>query len=203
MAHFYRDLLRVLRGLADGSYDGWVPKVEDLYRLQFETVTYIDKDGVVSSTGEHGRPSTRAGAKIMDPPPQMAVPPTKQGIEQLNTEYNGATGVERSQPSGFSPIDFLANSTSFSFGTPVSSRAKYEGSDKPPKLDGSDTSSLLSMEFMIYNDLMTDIGGTASFFDRGFRDSVLFGSTPTPPPAPEDTGSVQGVEFQSPSTMYG
>jgi hypothetical protein len=204
MIHFYRGMLRVLRGLADGSYSGWTPRVEDLCRLQLEAVMYIDKDGFVSSTSGHGKPNTRVSAKTTGPPPRMTAPPTKQGAEQLSAEQNGTTGVEPGRPDAFSPIDFLATSMGFSFGTPVSSPAKGEGSHQPlPNLDGNGTSSLLSMEFVMYNDLMTDIGGSASFFDQGIRDSVLFGSTPTPLSASEDTGSVQGMGFQSPDTMYG
>jgi len=200
---FYRDVLRVLRGLADGPYVGCIPRVERLYQLQCETVTYIDRDGVVSSSGRYGGPSTPAGTKIADSPAQMTIPPARQGVGQLNTERNGTSGVEPNQPNGFSPIDFLANSTSFSFGTPASSLAKDERLGQPSKPDGDDMTSLFPMELIIYNDLMTDIGGTARFFDQDLRNSVLFGSAPTPPPAIEETGPIQGMESQTPGTKYG
>jgi len=194
-------MLRILRGLADGSCDGL--KVGDLYRLQFETVMYIDKDGVVSSTSGYWGPGTRAGTKFKDAPAQLTVPLAEKGAEQLNTEYKETSGVKPVQPNEFSPIDFLAKSTSFSFGTPPSSLTKDEGSNQPSRVDGSDT-SLLSMGLMVYNNLVTDIGGTTRFFDQDFRNSVLFGSTPTTgPPAPEDTRSAQGMESQSPSAMSG
>ena len=183
--------------MANGSYDGWTPRALDLYRLQFETLISIDKDGIISSAGGPGRPSTRASSKITDPPPQTTIPPTEQGAGQLNTECNGTTVVEPTQLNGFSPIDFLANSTSFPPRAPVSDQVKCEGSDQPPELDENDAPSLLSMEFMVYNDLMTDIGGTARFFDKNFRNSVLFEPTP-----PEDTGFVQGMGFQTPGTVY-
>ena len=186
----YRVFLRVLRGLADGSYDGWIPRVGDLYRLQFDTVMYIDRDGVVSSTGRHGRPSTRASAKITDPQGQITTPPTKQGVEQLNIEPNVTNGIGPIQRNEISPIDFLANSTSFSFGIPISSLAKDELSGQSSKLDGNEMPSFLPMEFMMYNDLITDIGGTTRFFDQDFRSPVLFGSTPTPPATMEDAGSL-------------
>lgn len=189
--------------MADGSYDGWTPRVEDLYRLQFEAIIYIDKDGVVSSTDGHGRPSPRASVKVTDPQGQINVPPTKQGVEQLNTEPNVTSDIGPIQRNEFSPIDFLASSTSFSFGIPGLSLAKDEPSGQPPELDGNDMSSLLPMELMMYSDLMTDIGGATGFFDQDFRSSVLFGSTPTPPVTTEDAGSVQGGEFQTPSTIYG
>ncbi|KAF9643134.1 hypothetical protein BDM02DRAFT_3192157 [Thelephora ganbajun] len=196
-----REILRVLRGLAGGSYGGWIPRVEDLYRLQSEAVMYIDRDGVASSLSGHGRPSTRAGTKITNPLVQTTVPTTNQGAEKLNNEHKGTSGTGPIQPDGFSSIDFLANSTSFSFGTPVSSLAKDEESGRPHKLDRNDM-SLFPMELMMYNDLMMDIGGTTRFFDQDFRNSILFGSIPTPPPATEDTRSVQDTEFRGPNTMY-
>ena len=202
MVNFHRHILRVLRGLADGSYIGSTPRASDLFRHQFETVVYIDKDGVASSTGGRGRPNTRAGAKFTNSPPQTTVPPTKRGDGQLNTGYNGPTGIRPPQPDVFSPIDFLTNSTGFPFGIPIQDQAQGKVPDQPPKFDGNDTSPLLSMELMIYDDLMTDIGGTARFFDQDFQNSVLFGPTP-PPPAPGDNGSVQHVRFQTPNQMYG
>ena len=201
MVNFHRHVLRALRRLADGSYSGSMPRALDLYQLQFETVVCVDKDGVASSTGGHGRSSTRAGAKVTSSPPQTTVPPTRGGVERLNTECNGATGVGSTQPDGFSPIDFLANSTGFSFGIPVPNQTNDKGPDQLPTFDENDSSSLLSMEFMIYDDLVADIGGTARFFDQDFRNSVLFGSTP-PPPVSGDAGSAQGIGIQTPSQMY-
>jgi len=198
--NFHSDGLRVLRGLAGGSYSGSTPRASDLYRLQFEVVVYIGKDGVASFTSGHGRPCTRAGAKTTNPPPQTAVPPVKRGDEPLSTEYNGPSGVGHPQPDVFSPIDFLANSTGFSFGFPIPDQTQGKGPDQPPKFDGNDTSSLLSMELMIYDDLMSDIGGTAKFFDQDFQNSVLFGP---PPPASGNNGPVQNTRVQTPSQMYG
>ena len=189
-------MLTLLRGLTDGSYDGWTPRAFDLYRLQSDTIIYVGKDGAVSSVSGHRGPGTKAGEKIATPQPQVTVPPVSQGDEQLSTEFHGAIDVEPAQPNIFSPINFLANSTSFSFRTPVSDRVRDEGFDRPPRLDGNDP-SLLSTEFIVYNDLMTDIGGTARFFDQDSRNSALFGSIP-----PGDTGSVQGIGFQTPSMMY-
>lgn len=193
MGYFRRGVLRVLRGLADGSYDGRIPRAEDMYRLQVETAIYIDRDGVSSSTGRHERPSLREGPKTTDPPAQMTVPLTKQGAEQPNTECNETSGIKPTQQNVFSPLDFLTNSTGFSFGTPISFLTRDEGSSRPPELDGNDTSPLLSMEFMIYNDLLADIGGTAKFFDQDFRNPALFGSASTPSPEVEGAGSAQDV----------
>jgi len=157
-----------------------MPRFSDLYRLQFETVVYVNEDGVASSTSGHGRSSTRTGTKTQNSP-QMAAP------SDVPT-----------QPSGLSPLEFLTNSTGFPFGIPVPDQAKDKGPDQSSKVDGDDASSLLSMELMIYDELMSDIGGTARFFDQDFRNSVLFGSTP-----PEDTGSVQGMGIQTPGQTYG
>jgi len=188
--------------LADGSYSGSIPRASDLY-LQSETVVYIDKDGVASSTDGHGRPSTRAGAKITSSPQAtVPLPPAKRGDERLDTEYDEPIGVDPPQPDVFSPIDFLANSTGFPFGIPVPDQAQGKGPDQLPRFDRNDASSLLSMELMIYDDLMTDIGGTARFFDQDFRNSVLFGPTP-PPPAFGDTGPIQDTGVQTPNQMYG
>lgn len=162
---------------------------------------YIDKNGVISSTGRLGRSSFRANTEFTDPQGRTTVPPTKQGVEQMNTEPNATSGTGPTQGNGFSAIDFLANSTSFSSGTPISSLARGGLSGQPPKLDGNDM-SLLPMEFMMYNNLMTDIRGTTGFFDQDFRSSVLFGSTPVPPVTVENVGSVRGREFQAPSTMH-
>ena len=199
---FYRAVLKVLRGLADGSYSGPTPRASDLYRHQFEIAVGIDKNGVASSVGGHGRPSTCAEATITNSPPQTTVQPTKRGVERLNAEYNGPVSVDPAQSDIFSPIDFLASSTGFSFGIPAPIQAKDKGPDQLPRFDGNDASSLLSMELMIYDDLMTDIGGTAKFFDQDFRNSVLFGSTP-PPPALGDVGSIHDTGIQTPSQMYG
>ena len=197
--NFHRGIIRILRGLADNSLEGWAPKASDLYRLQFERVVYVDKDGAISSTDGHRGPGTQAGAKRADSPPQVTEP-TKRDAERPNDERDGVIDVEPTRANGFSPIDFLANSTSFAFGIPVSDQAKDKGPDQPSEFGGNNT-SLLSMELMIYDDLMTDIGGSARFFDQNFRNSVLFGSTP-PPSAPELTGFPEGTGFQTPGTMY-
>ena len=189
--------------MADGSYAGCIPRVERLYQLQFETVTCIDRDGVVSSSGRYGGPSTRAGAKTADSPVQITVPPARQGVEQLNAERNGTSGIKPNRQKGLSPIDFLANSTSFSFGTPTSSLAKGDGSGQPSNFDRNDMTPLFPIEFMMYNDLMTDIGETARFFDQDSRNPILFGSIPTPSPAMEDPGSVQGMESRASGTKHG
>jgi len=200
-AHFYRGFLMMLRDLADGSSDGWVPRAEDLCRVRFDAVVYIDKNGVISPTGRIGRSSFRASAEFMDPQGRTTVPPTKQGVERLNTKPNATSGTGPTQGNGFSPIDFLANSTSFSFGTPISSLARGGQSGQPPKLDGNDM-SLPPMELTMYDNLITDIRRTTRFFDQDFRSSVLFGSTPAPPVTMEDVGSVRGREFQAPNTTY-
>jgi len=200
-AHFYRGFLRVLRGLTDGSSDGRVPRAEDLCRVRFDAVVYIDKNGVISPIGRLGRSSFRASAEFTDPQGRTTVPPTKQGVERLNTEPNVISGTGPTRGNGFSPIDFLANSTSFSFVTPISSLARGGPSSQPPKLDGNDM-SLPPMELMMYDNLMTDIRRTTRFFDQEFRSSALFGSTPAPPVTMEDVRSVRGREFQAPSTMY-
>ena len=41
-------------------------------------------------------------------------------------------------------------------------------------------SSVLPMDFMVYNDLMMGIEGTSGFLGQEFQDSVLCGPTPMP-----------------------
>jgi len=192
MARFHRGILRTLRGLNDGSYEGWTPSIEDLYRLQHENVVYIDKDGVVSPTGTHGGPRPRAGTNLTDLSARAA--------EQQNTECNVTSGTGPIRRDGFSIIDFLANSTIFPFGTPISSLDTKRPAWSP-ELDGNGASPLLPMELMIYNDLMTDTGETTGIFDQDFLNPASSGSTPTPSVTMENTGIVQ--DDPKLSAMYG
>lgn len=193
--HSYRNLLKVIRGLADGSSGGWVPRAEDLYRLQIEAVMYIDKDGFASPpTGLR----TRTGMKIVDPLAQATVSPTEPGHEQLSNEGDGIGDVRPTLPDVFSPVDLLARSTGLAFGSPASPLAE-EGLDQPTGINGNNEPPALPIELMMYNDLMMDIGGPVRFFEQDWLNSVLFGSTL----AMEDPGSAQGTEVQLPTTIQG
>lgn len=164
----------MLRELANGSYGGWNPRAEDLYRLQTEAVTYVDRNGFACPSEG---PNTRTGTKIVDPLAQM---------EQLNTEYNGTRGIEPTHSNGFSPINFFAGSAGFPFGIPSSTPTKNDESGQPPAP---------SMEFMLYNDFMMDVGSSARFFEEDLLNSIFFPSTPLPL-ATEDTRLVHNMEFQ-------
>lgn len=199
IAYFRRNLLRVLHGLANDSSGGWIPRVEDLYRLQIEAVTYIDKDGFASSPAGDGRLRSRTGTKIADPFAHMSNSPTESGHEQLSTEGNGVSTAEPPQPNvnGFHPMDFLANSTGLAFGAPTSALAEGGGLGQRGGIGENGDPPVLPIELMIYNNLMMDIGGSAGFFEQDFLNSVLFGSTPPLLATGQDTGPVQGVEYQT------
>lgn len=187
-AYFRRNLIRALRGLADGSYNGWTPRVEDLYRLQNEAVTYVDKDGFAASPAKHKGSSART-SEIVDNLAQITVPPAKPRCEQLSTEYNGTETIEPIQPNVFPPMSFLVDSTSSPFGTPASTMATDYGLDRPP--DTNDELQVPSTAFMTYDDLMMDIGRSTRLFEEDFLNSILFG--PTPMPLAMDTGPIEGV----------
>jgi hypothetical protein len=133
------------------------------------------------------KPSTRIGTNTTGSPVQTTVPSTRQGFEQPTTGSNGTSGTEPTQTKQFSPLDFLANSASFSLGIPASTLTEHEGLDQLPRPDGNSRSSVLPMELMIYNDFMTDIEGTARFFEQDFLNSILFEATPTSPLPTDDT----------------
>lgn len=197
-SNFYRNLIRVLRGLADGSYGGWIPRAEDLYRLQNEAVMYVDRHGFASAPPGHEGPWTRT----VDPLGQAITSPVKLRREQQSTEYSGTNGVEPTQLNEHSPMDFLAGSTGFSFGTPVSTLVNDGGLGQPPGLNPNDDPPVPWTEFMTYNDFLMDIGRTARFFEEDFLNSVLFELTP-PPFAMNDASPVQSVGSQAPKLVPG
>ena len=94
-------------------------------------------------------------------------------------------------------MDFLANSTGLAFGAPTSTLAEDEGLGQRGGIGENGDPPVLPIELMIYNNLMMDIGGSAGFFEQDFLNSVLFGSTPPLLATGEDTGPVQGVEYQT------
>jgi hypothetical protein len=180
-------LIRILRGFADGSYDGPAPRAEDLYRFQTEAVTYVDRYGFASpSTGQKG-PDTWADPNIVDPLARTTDPLVIQRCGQLSTKYNSTNNIEHTQPDEFSPMNFLAGFTGLPFGAPASTLAKGGGSDQLPRLDAN-------RELATYSNLMMDSGMSARFSEEDFMNSILFGLTP-PPLAMENTRIVQGAEF--------
>ena len=161
--------------MTDGSHGGWIPRVEDLFRLEFETAVYVGSDGVASSMDIYGKPTPWVGTKIVDPQAGITIPSTETTTEQLDTTgYNPLSGTGPTRQNRFSPMDFLGNPTSFSLGTHVSSLDKDETLGQPP-----DMPSLLRTELTMYNNLMMDIGEATRFLDQGdIRNTPLSGSTP-------------------------
>ena len=189
----------MLRGLTDGSYGEWVPRVEDLYRLQLEAIMHVDKNGFASSPTGHGGLRSRTGTRIVDPLASMTMKP---GSKQPNTGGSGSSPAEPTQLEEFSPIDF-AKSTLFPFGIPgVSTLAEGEGLGQPlGGSHGNNDSSILPVELVLYNDLMMNIGESAKFFEKDFMDSLLLGSAPLL--GMEGASAGLGTGFTAPNTVPG
>lgn len=221
-----RDILRALRAMTDGPYMGWKPTTDDWYRIRFGSVLYVDKDGLLSSieTNRGARPKFRASGKHdkdAQPPPSDPRRQTYPMGGPMGNDDPGALrqmfgiGGAAGQPEDLPPADFYMNSPSFSDSSATSSPSEFggptgtdeihgiSGGINEARIKGGDSSSMLPMELMIYNDLMMDIGGTARFLGQEFQDSVLFGSTPTSSPVPAGQCPGQGPKPQLPNSMYG
>lgn len=216
--------------MVDGPYTGWKPTPHDWYRIKFGEVLYVDKDGLLSSV-ENNRgayPKFRANERYKDhsSPTSESRQKTRPtggsmgnddpGALRQMLEMGGPTGYGAIQPGDLPPADFFVDSPGFSDSPAISTPSGLSGPGSPDmtsrtngisegingaRVLGGDSSSMLPMELMIYNDLMTDIGGTARFLGQEFQDSVLFGPTATSSPTP--VGQYQSHGPQSPSTMYG
>jgi hypothetical protein len=219
--------------MIDGPYTGWKPTPDDWYRIKFGTVLYVDKDGLLSpveiNRGAHQKLRTNNGYNQDTSSPtseshQQTYPMggpmgnDDPGTLRQMLGMGGPAGFGVIQPEDLPPTDFFVNSPSFSDSSTTSSPSGFNGPGgmntangingisggmNGTRIAGGDSSSMLPIELMIYNDLMTDIGGTARFLGQEFQDSVLFGPTPTSSPAPVGQQPGQGPVPQSPSTMYG
>lgn len=214
--------------MIDGPYPGWKPTPEDWYQTKFESVLYVDKDGLLSpmetNRGPYPKSQTNEGYKDYPPPTSESRGETylMRGLmgsddpEALRQMFamGGPTGYGAIRPGDLPSTDFMnspsspATSTSSGSSEPggpdVTNRINgTNGNINGARTTGGSFSPILPMELMIYNDLMTDIGGTARVLGQEFRDSVLFGRTPTPSPTPADQHPDQDPGPQPPSTMYG
>jgi len=211
----FRNILKILRAMIDGPYKGWKPTPEDWYRIKFGRVLYVDKDGLSSSVenGRGGHPELRTNDGYnqdgLSPTsyPHRATHPmgglTGGGdsgtLRQQTLENDGSAGYGALQPWDLPPADSFTNSPSYSDSSgETNGRNGIDGA----RITG-DSSSVLPMELMIYNDLITDIEGTARFLGHEFQNSVLFGPTPTSSPASAGPSQGQNPWLQSPDTMYG
>lgn len=125
------------------------------------------------------------------------------------------TGYGTIRPGDLPPTDFFMNFSDSPATSPSSWSSEQGGPEMMNRANGinggingahiagGDFSPILPMELMIYNDLMTDIGGTARVLGQEFQDSVLFGPTPTSSPIPVGQHPDQGPGLQPPSTVYG
>ena len=215
--------------MIDGPYKGWKPTPEDWYRIKFGRVLYVDKDGLLSSMeiDRGGHPKFRTDQDVLSPTSepywemhQMGGPKGSDESETIRKmlEAGGLTGYREIQPGDLPPVDSFMNTPAFSdrsvMSSPLGSSGSGEtngrnaingnggGSNGRERITG-DSSSVLPLELMIYNDLITDIEGTAGFLGHEFQNSVLFGPIPTPSPAPADPHPGQNPWMQSPNTVYG
>lgn len=196
--------------MIDGPYAGWKPTPQEWYRIKFGRVLYVDKDGFLSSTEiNHGvRQKFRVNEGYND-----RSPPTSEFLREAYA-MGGPTGYGAIRPGDLPPTDFFMNSSSFSDSPPTSISSGFSEPGGPGTTNringingvyntGRDPSPILPVELMIYNDLMTDIEGTARVLGQEFQDSILFGPAPTSSPAPAGRYPDQGPRPQSPNTMYG
>ena len=216
--------------MVDGPYKGWKPTPEDWYRIKFGRVLYVDKDGLSSSAAidRRGHPKLRTGGRYNhDGSSPTSEPdrethamggPTESDDSETLRQMLGTGGPAREiQPEGLSPADSFVNFHDFSDRSVMSSPLESSGSGETNERNGidgisrgingervmGDSSSVLPMELMIYNDLITDIEGTARFLGHEFQNSILFGATPTSSPASAGLYPGDGPWQQSPNTMYG
>jgi len=216
--------------MTDGPHTGWKPTPQDWYRIKFWGVLHVDKDGLLSSMETNRGSYLRFGANegYKDHPSltsesrgetyPMGGPMGNGDHEALQHMFTmgGPTGYGAIRPGDLPPADFFTGAPSFSdsLATSTSSRPGEPGSSDTGRIDGTsegtngartsgDFSPILPMGLMIYNDLMTDIEGTARVLGQEFRESVLFGPTPTSFPTPAVQPPDQSPEPQPPSTVYG
>lgn len=210
--------------MVDGPYMGWKPTLEDWDRLRIESVIYVDKDGIMSSTGTNlklqGNDGYDQGASSHNPESSRRVHPlggstesADSGVLRQTTWTNGPAGYGAIQPGDLPPADFFVNNPWLPDGSGMSSPSEFSTPSEASEgvgingntggINGTriaeDPSSVLPMGLMIYNDLMMDIEGTARFLGQEFKDSVLFGPTSTLASQYPD----QDPEVQSPNTMPG
>jgi len=218
-----------MRATIDGPYAGWRPTPQDWYRIKFGRVLYVDKDGLLSpmETNRGAYPKFGANEGYKEHPPLTSKSRGEtypMGGLMGNGDHEalqhmfamgGPTGYGAIRPGDLPPTDFFMSAPSFSDSpaTPTSSGSGKPGGSDTNRIDGinggtngariaGDFSPILPMELMIYNDLMMDIEGTARVLGQEFRESVLFGLTPTPPTSavqPPD----QGPGPQPPGAIYG
>ena len=210
--------------MIEGPYTGWKPTPQDWYQIQFG-VLYVDKDGFLSpmETNREAYPKSRAneGSKDRLSPTSeshgetypMGGPMGNDDPEAFRQmlAMGWPTGYGAIQPGDLPSTDFFMNSSDSPAACTSSGSTEPSGPNMIDGINGGINgartagggfSPILPMELMIYNDLMTDIGGTARVLGQEFRDSVLFGPTPTSSPIPAGQHSDQGPGPQPPSTMY-
>ncbi|KAF9646993.1 hypothetical protein BDM02DRAFT_2830777 [Thelephora ganbajun] len=223
-----RGILKTLRAMIDGPNTGRKPTPEDWERTKFGAVLYVDKDGFLSPTPETDR-GTHLKFRTDDGYNQEASLPTPESYRKtypmgssVGNDDPGAirqvpgmdepVGYGAIQPGDLPPPDLFSNPSNIYDRSVMSGFSWLGDTNNTNGINGviggdhgvhieGDSSSMLPMELMIYNDLMTDIKGTAKFLGQEFQDSILFGPTPSSSPTPAGQHPDRGPE--PPSTMYG
>ena len=210
------------------TYEDWYQ-----IKLEFGTPLFVDRDGLLSSMeinrGAHqkfranegydrGASSPTSETRRQTYPMGGLMGNDDHGALRQMLGMGGSAGHTGIPPGELPPTDFFMNSPNFSDGSVTSSLSGFSESSgtsrtngtsgfysevNGPYITGGDSSSMLPIQLMIYNDLMTDIEGTARFLGQEFQDSVLFGSAPASTPASVGQYPGQGPRPQSPSMMYG
>jgi hypothetical protein len=210
--------------MIDGPYVGWKPTIEDWDRIKICSVLYVDEDGFLSPTETKLKFRGNGGHDQLAPSyiPELhnttcslggQTEGVDPGTRRQTARSDGPTGYGVIQPGNLPPSDFFANNPYLRDGFGAPSPSEFSSSSETSETVGidratggangtrltEDSSSVLPMGLMIYNDLMMDIEGTARFLGRDFHDSVLFGPTST------TTGQYpdRGLESQPPNTTHG
>lgn len=216
-----RSILRVMRAMIDGPYVGWKPTIEDWNRIKVGSVLYVDKDGFLSPTEtnlkfrshqDYDQDASSHGPRFDRKryPLGGSMKGADLGAFRQAARMDGPVGYGAFQPGDMPPADFFANHPSFHGDSGLSSSSEFSSpgeKDQAIEVIGSvegartteNSSSILPMGLMIYNDLMMDIEGTARFLGQEFQDPVLFVPTLTSAGQYLD----QGPELQPPNTMNG
>lgn len=214
--------------MTDGPYSGFQPTSDDWQRMKFCTVLYVDKDGILSpgKTRHDDSPKPRdsygfgqdssfqnLGYFGKTHPPGAPTQNNDRETLPRTPEMEGPAGYGAIRPGDLPPAEFFANHFSedsvMSSSSGVSSPGDTHGTIRLGGISegtnranaAGDTSSILPMELMIYNNLMMDIEGTTRFLGQEFQDSILFG--PMSSPAPASQHSDQGFESQQWDTTHG
>lgn len=208
--------------MIDGPFKGWKPTIADWDRIKIESILYVDKEGRLSDTEhDHGydqNPLSRNPEYRREiPPPGGPGEKVNLGMPRQSFRADGPAGYGTIRPGDLPPAEFFANYSGPHDGSVISPSSEYSSPGETNGTSGieggnrrvgcvpfkENPSSVLPMGLVIYNDLMTDIEGTARFLGQEFQDSILFGASPTPSPVSTAEYQGRGSDPQPQSAMHG